>query len=181
MPDFLVLLPKELGADHLFEAFKADHRVAAVAVTDFGSGFAGFAKITAETVDEAQEITLNICPIQNGPCLDGLMETVLDALSVHMPGSYNMFAFVELEGGRQQSYREHLAQARQGEGVRDARALLFGMRGIHAAIEVVGDDLTAVSRQLLALTEHPSVASVRSFVVGAENQRGFGGRTVGTE
>jgi hypothetical protein len=152
--------------------------VRAVAFGDFGGGFGGMAMVTAPTVAQASDAAQTLCPdgsLQD--CMSGLLIPLPVVPSPHVPADYNVFGVVSLAAGRQRAYRSHLLGcAEPAEGVLDARALVLGMEGVHAVVEVVGDDLHAVTDRLLTLTDHADVTDVTTFVAARESTAGFGAR-----
>lgn len=179
MPDILVLLPKHYSREDTLLLLDREG-VRAAAFGDFGSGFGGLAFVRTASLSSAADTGRVICPDESlEDCISGLLIPLPVVPSTHSPGDYNMFAAVTLDGGRQLAYQRHLLGAGEApEGVRDARALVLGMDGVHALVEVVGDDLAAVTARLFELVTHDDVLDIRTFVCGAESTAGFGGQTL---
>ena len=175
MTDILVLLPPFYDRGQTLE-LKSSAYVRAIAYGDFGGGFGGMAMVTAPSVAEASDAAQLLCPEGSlGDCMAGLIIPIPSIPSPHMPADYNVFGIVSLVAGRQASFRKHLLGCEDPrEGVLDARSLVLGMEGVHAVVEVVGDDLEAVTDRLLTLTDHADVADVSTFVTARESTEGFG-------
>jgi hypothetical protein len=173
--DILVLFPELPSSSYLFEQMERKY-VRAVALGDFGSGFAGMMMITAPSMSSGSKTASDVCPdgeLVN--CLPGLVVPLPVVPSMHMPGDYNLFGLVTLAGGLPHSFHRHLLGSGDPvEGVKQASGLVLGVRDVHAVVEVVGDDLEAVSQRLFDLTAHDDVLELRTFVVSKENTRGFG-------
>lgn len=174
MVDILVLFPELPSSSYLFEQMERKY-VRAVALGDFGSGFAGMAMITAPSVSSGSKTASDVCPDGTLSCLPGLIVPHPVVASGHLPGDYNLFGIITLAGGVPHTFRRHLLGSPEApEGVKDARGLVLGIRDVHAIVEVVSDDLDAAASHLFDLTTHDEVLELRTFVVSKENTRGFG-------
>lgn len=166
MHDIISLFRDEISAEKADELYRLAH-VRAVAFTCFGSEYG------AMVMSQTTSLTTD------GLCLDpadcGIVIPLPIVPSPYLPGLYNVFAIVTLHGGIQARYAKFLrGSGKAGRGVKDARGLVLGMADVHAVIEVVGDNLTAVTNRLFELTDHEDVARVQTFVVPGESTRGFG-------
>jgi hypothetical protein len=175
--DILVLLPEHYSREETRALLDRDG-VRAAAFGDFGSGFGGIAMVQTASLSSGSDVGDLICPEGSiMDCINGILQPLPVVPSHHMPGEYNVFGIVTLYAGKQRAFKRHLLGMPDAvEGVNDARALVLGMEGVHALVEVVGDDLDAVTERLFELLDHDDVADVRTFVCGPDSTAGFGER-----
>jgi len=174
VPDIVVLLPASYTPEQVLR-LGGGEGVRALAFTEFGSGTGGMVMISSESVPMSG--SLPICPddVPIDDCIHGILQPLPVVPNTHYPGDYNIFAFLQLFGGRQRSYARFLKEIGPADdGVQDARALVLGTDQLHAIVEVVGDDFDTVVDRMLLLTDHDDVVDVRTFLVNRGDTRGFG-------
>ena len=174
MPDIVVLLPASYTPEQVLRLGEREG-VRALAWSEFGSGTGGMVMVRSGSVPVSGG--LPICPddVPIEDCIHGILQPLPVVPNGHMPGEYNLFAFIKVYAGRQRSFARHLEEMDDArEDLRDARALVLGSHELHAIVEVVGDDFDAVVNRMLRLTDHDDVTEVRTFLVNREDTRGFG-------
>lgn len=125
-----------------------------------------------DTVETAYAL---VCPDGNTlPCR--LVRLVpLRGVPSYVPPDHEIaFALLTLRRGRVAAWAEELGAVEEIGGTRTVAALAFGAAGVDAVVEVVAGDSESLHRQLLAVTDHPSVGTAQVLYATPHRTRGFG-------
>lgn len=155
----------------------------------FRVGFGAYSSLVApdgtagtpeETVSAAYAF---VCPDPDTvPCELLRMVPIRGVPSYVPPNVEVAFVLLTLRRGRLSAWAEELGAAEELGGTQTLAALTFGTAGVDAVVEVVAGDSESLHRQLIAVTDHPSVATARVLYASPRRTRGFGaGRAAHTD
>jgi hypothetical protein len=132
------------------------------------------APVEAEDPDAATVYRL-ICPNDvQPPCNLAVLGPVRGVVSALEPRSAIAFLLISLTRGSVRSWRDEVRELRVPEGVDEAVAMAYGVKGLHAVVEIASDDLEAVQERVLEHVDHPGVESYELLWTGGGRTRGFG-------
>lgn len=125
-----------------------------------------------ETVEAAYAL---VCPDPDTvPCELVRMVPIRGVPSYVPPDQEICFVLLTLRRGRLSAWAEELGATEELAGTQTLAALTFGTAGVDAVVEVVAGDSDSLHRQLLAVTDHPSVDTARVLYATPPRTRGFG-------